>query len=91
MCGGGGCQASQVSFPRVAIPGEVATWAPTAQKFFLEPGKFATHLISPLLFTFKMLTMTQGMPCHTSSSAGWEAFADSEVHLLEYGTIFHLL
>ena len=26
------------------------------------------------------------MPCYMSSSAGWGAFADSEGHLLEYGT-----
>ena len=26
------------------------------------------------------------MPCHMSSSVGREAFADSQVHLLEYGT-----
>ena len=31
---------------------ELATWAP------LVPGKFATHLSSPHLFTFKMLTMS---------------------------------
>ena len=31
------------------------------------------------------------MPCHVSSSAGRDAFADSEVHLLAYGTVFHLL
>ena len=31
------------------------------------------------------------MPCHMSSFAGRDAFADSEVCLLEYGTVFHLL
>ena len=29
------------------------------------------------------------MPCHMSSSAGWEAFADSQVHLLEYVGIWY--
>ena len=33
----------------------------------------------------------RGMLCHVSSSASRDAFADSEVHLLEYGTLFHLL
>ena len=31
------------------------------------------------------------MPCHVSSSAGRDACADSEVHVLEYGAVFHLL
>ena len=38
---------------------ELASWAPTAPgNFLFEPGKFATRLISPHLFTFKMLTMS---------------------------------
>ena len=70
---------------------ELAIWALAAPGKFFEPGKFAKHLISLHLFTFKMLTMSSGMPCHISSSAGREVFADSQVHLLEYGTVFHLL
>ena len=31
------------------------------------------------------------MLCHVSSCPGREAFADSQVYLLEYGTVFHLL
>ena len=42
----------------------VSTWLDLAIQVlaapgkFFEPGKFAKHLISPYLFTFKMLTMS---------------------------------
>ena len=41
----------------VSTSSELANWAPTAPGIFFEHGKFATHLIPPHLFTFKMLTM----------------------------------
>ena len=37
---------------------ELTTWAQRRPENFFEPGTFATHLISPHLFTFKMLTMS---------------------------------
>ena len=37
---------------------ELAIWALAAPGKFFERGKFANHLISPHLFTFKMVTMS---------------------------------
>ena len=37
---------------------ELATWVLAAPRKFFQRGKFAQHLISPHLFTFKMLTMS---------------------------------
>ena len=42
----------------VSICLELTIWALVAPGKFFEPGKFATQLISPQLFTFKMLTMS---------------------------------
>ena len=41
----------------------VRSWLELPTRKSFQPGKFATHRISPHLFAFKIFTMSEGMPC----------------------------